>query len=157
MMKNIDSDITIIGGGLTGLTLAYLLSKKNISVRILEARSRLGGRIFTKKKEGCAPQEMGATWLGKRHTALIRLLRELDLDIFEQVLGETAIYEPISTSPPQLVSLPPNSDPSFRIQGGSTSLIDALVKTLDENTIHTQQIVQSVSYTHLTLPTKRIV
>lgn len=144
MMKKIDSDITIIGGGLTGLTLAYLLRNQNRSVHILEARSRLGGRIFTKKNEGQAPQEMGATWIGKQHTVLMGLLRDLNLDVFEQILGATAIYEPISTSPPQLVSLPPNSDPSFRIKGGSSSLINALLKTLNEENIYTQQVVQSI-------------
>ncbi len=144
-MRTIHSDITIIGGGLTGLTIAYLLREKNLSVHIVEARPRIGGRIFTKKIEGSAPQEMGATWLGKKHTALTRLLQELNLDTFEQILGQTAIYEPISTSPPQLVSLPPNSDPSYRIQGGSSSLIDALVSTLNEDHIHLQQIVKSIA------------
>lgn len=41
--------IIIIGGGLTGLTLAYLLSKKNINATALEASPRLGGRIQTNK------------------------------------------------------------------------------------------------------------
>ena len=39
--------ITIVGGGLTGLTLAYLLSKQDIDLTIVEASSRLGGRIQT--------------------------------------------------------------------------------------------------------------
>ena len=39
--------IVIIGGGLSGLTLAYLLTKRNIDFIILEASSRLGGRIQT--------------------------------------------------------------------------------------------------------------
>lgn len=43
------SDILIIGGGLTGLTLAYLLRTKKVKVKVIEARERLGGRIFTKK------------------------------------------------------------------------------------------------------------
>jgi len=54
------------------------------------------------------PLEMGATWLGEKHTALIDLLNKLKIEIFEQKLGETAIYESISTSPPQLVKLGPN-------------------------------------------------
>ncbi len=39
--------IIIIGGGLNGLVLAYLLSKEHIHATILEASPRLGGRIQT--------------------------------------------------------------------------------------------------------------
>lgn len=142
-MKIIHSDILIIGGGLTGLTLAYFLREKNIRVHIVEARARLGGRIHTKYSEHAAC-EMGATWLGAKHTALIRLLKELDIGVFEQVLGELAIYEPISTSPHQLVTLPPNSDPSFRIKGGSSALINALADTLSSDQIYTDQAITSI-------------
>ena len=40
-------EVIIIGGGLSGLTIAYELKKKNISFKILEAQNRLGGRIET--------------------------------------------------------------------------------------------------------------
>ena len=43
MQKN----ILIIGAGLTGLLLAYKLKQQGVSVIILEARERLGGRIYT--------------------------------------------------------------------------------------------------------------
>ncbi|MEO0330281.1 MAG: NAD(P)/FAD-dependent oxidoreductase [Bacteroidota bacterium] len=144
-MKKVECDIAIIGAGLAGLTLAYLLKDRGLSVRIIEARERLGGRICTLRKENLAPQEMGATWLGKKHTALCELLEELGLGIFEQRLGETAIYESISTSPPQLVQLPPNDAPSYRIQQGSSSLINTLAKQLASTCqIHTEQSVKSI-------------
>ena len=141
-MINEKCDIVIIGAGLAGLALAYFLKNSNYNVQILEARSRIGGRIYTLRKEGFAPMEMGATWLGKKHTALMGLLDELQLETFEQRLGNTAVYEPISTSPPQIVQLPPNDQPSYRIKGGSAAVIQRLV---DE--------IKAVSYTHLTLPT----
>ncbi len=143
-MKQTQTDILIIGAGLTGLTLAYNLRKTTLSVHLLEARNRLGGRIETLKNEGTAPQEMGATWLGKKHTALVALLNDLQLDTFEQILGNRAIYEPISTSPPQLVQLPPNNDPSFRIKGGSAAVIEALAKYLQPAQISTNQQVISI-------------
>ncbi len=144
-MQIINSDITIIGGGLAGLTLAHLLKEKNVSVNILEARTRLGGRIYTKDNTPNAPQEMGATWLGKKHEALASLLKSLELGVFVQTLSDTAIYEPISTSPPQLVSLPPNNDPSYRIQGGSSRLINTLADSLDKKNVYTSQVVKSIS------------
>ncbi len=59
--------IMILGGGLTGLTLANLLQDQQIPFLLLEARQRLGGRILTTYLDKNAPVEMGATWLGKRH------------------------------------------------------------------------------------------
>lgn len=122
------TDIIIIGAGLTGLTLGYLLRDTGYAITILEARDRPGGRIQTLYSEQEAPREMGATWLGKKHEMLSALLSELELDVFPQELGETAVYEPISTSPPQLVRLPPNEEPSYRIAGGSSKLIETLLQ-----------------------------
>ena len=105
-MKN--TSIVIIGGGLCGLTLAYRLGKSGLTAGILEARNRLGGRILTSGGDDDVPIDMGATWLGKKHRALVELIHELKLDMQEQYMGEQAFYEPISTAPPQLVTLPYN-------------------------------------------------
>jgi monoamine oxidase len=99
------------------------------------------------RNETGTPIEIGATWLGKKHTAVNALLKELKIEITEQYLGEQAIYEPLSTSPPQLVQLPPNDDPSYRIAGTSTALIDALVEQLPPANIRLQQAVQGIEKT----------
>ena len=143
-MEIIESDITIIGAGLTGLSIAYRLRGKQLDIRVIEARDRLGGRICTSYVENQASVEAGATWLGRKHQALVNLLQELGINIFEQELGERAIYEPISTSPHQIVSLPPNTDPSYRIKGGTSTLIQALAKSIPSDRIHTGQVVQSI-------------
>ncbi|PKD44998.1 flavin monoamine oxidase family protein [Rhodohalobacter barkolensis] len=142
-----NKEVIIIGGGLAGLTAAYLLEKKNISSTILEARDRLGGRIHTARPDDHKRMELGATWLGKQHKSLIQLLQELDLDLEEQHLGEKAFYEYISTSPPQLVQLPPNDDPTWRIKGGTDQLIGVLQDRLTQSDIRTGQIVLSIQET----------
>ncbi|MEO1438414.1 MAG: NAD(P)/FAD-dependent oxidoreductase [Bacteroidota bacterium] len=136
--------ITILGAGLTGLTIAYLLRDQPFDVRILEARDRVGGRILTDRKPDRAPVELGATWLGQQHTALNAFLAKEGLPIFEQVLGRTAIYEAMSTSPPQLVELPVNNDPSYRIAGGTSTLIQYLVDQLPPERIQLNTTVGSV-------------
>jgi monoamine oxidase len=145
-MKLINADLTIIGAGLTGLTLAYLLREKGLKIKIVEARNRVGGRIQTEYSDLYAPQEMGATWLGKQHEYLTAFLQELNLETFIQILGKRAVYEAISTSPPQLVTLPPNDAPSYRIQGGTSRLIQALVDKIEVESIFTNQVVQSIAY-----------
>ena len=146
-MTFLESDIIIIGAGLTGLTAAYLLGKKGVSVNVIEARNRMGGRIFTTSTPKTTTQEMGATWLNKSHSYLLELLNDLDIDTFEQVTGGQAIYKADATSPVRLVSLPYNSTPSFRIKGGSFALIDALAGHLENHQLHLNQTVSSIERT----------
>jgi monoamine oxidase len=144
-MKKEHSTIVIIGAGLTGLTIAYLLKKQGISATIIEARDRLGGRIHTQYRDK-GSIEMGATWLGKKHVHLTKLLEELQLEIFEQFMDDRAIYEHMSFSAPQLVQLPPNPDPSFRIKGGTNQLIQKLADQLEEQQIQLNQAVKSIHF-----------
>lgn len=143
-MTNQKSDVLIIGAGLTGLALAYYLRNENLNVSILEARDRLGGRIYTKRLPDQAALEMGATWLGKQHTKLHQLLVELGIKTFKQQMGETAVYEPFSTSPPQLVQIPQSEYPSYRIQGGTDRLISKLAGYLKEEQVKLGQVVRSI-------------
>lgn len=138
--------VVIIGAGLSGLTAAFLLRNAGFKATVIEARKRIGGRIHTVHKNNEAPVEMGATWLGLKHTSLTMLLEALQIGVFAQELGEQAIYEPISTSPPQLVTLPPNDDPSFRVKGGTGRIIKTLFKQLDKEQVILGQPVESIEF-----------
>jgi monoamine oxidase len=138
------SKIIIIGGGFSGLLIAYLLQKEGLTPQILEARNRLGGRIYTLRKDDEPPIEMGATWLGKKHHHLLELLQELGIEIRRQYMGKKAYYEPMSVSLPQLVELPPNEDPSYRIVGGTDNIIHTLADRFNQDQIHLDQTVQII-------------
>ena len=58
------SDVLILGGGLAGAASALLLADQGISATIVEARSRLGGRAFTRGMPGDdgPPVEYGGGW-----------------------------------------------------------------------------------------------
>lgn len=125
--------ILIIGAGLTGLLLAYRLKKEGINVKVLEARDRIGGRIHTIYTEDNTPIEMGATWLGPQHTALIALLKELKIPVFPQFIDGKVFYQPSITEPPQEIYLPKNETSSYRIQGGTSALILKLAASLTKD------------------------
>lgn len=150
-------EIIIIGGGLTGLLAANLLQNHGFSCTVIEARNRLGGRIYTLRPDGGADIEMGATWLGSQHRYLIELLDELEISSVEQFMGPTGYYEPMSVSPPQLVDLPPNQDPSYRIDGGTDTIITALANQLEQASIHEDEVVKSIEQTSdcLTIRTEK--
>ncbi|AUC81859.1 amine oxidase [Lacinutrix sp. Bg11-31] len=143
-METIKTDILIIGAGLTGLTLAYYLKNANIKVKVLEANNAVGGRIKTQYNTNQAPIELGATWLIDQQTNALALLKALDVPVFTQHYGNTAIYHPNQNQAAQLVQLPANNSISYRVVNGTYSIIKALEQKLDTNTIACNQTVQSI-------------
>ncbi|WP_018157120.1 flavin monoamine oxidase family protein [Demetria terragena] len=53
-------DVIVIGAGIAGMTAARILADRGVSVLVLEARDRLGGRIHTVKGPTGLPIELGA-------------------------------------------------------------------------------------------------
>lgn len=137
--------VIIIGAGLSGLLTAYRLKKENIPFKILEARTRIGGRIFTDYGTDHTPIEMGATWFVYQHKHLISLLDELNIGYFEQFMDGKVFFQPFSTSPAESIQIP-SQPPSFRISGGTSNLIEKLYKKLDKNDILLNQSVQEIKF-----------
>jgi monoamine oxidase len=57
-------DTLIIGAGLAGLAAAERLVAAGVAVTLLEARVRLGGRVWTEPGPGGAAVDLGAEWIG---------------------------------------------------------------------------------------------
>lgn len=128
-------NIIIIGGGLSGLTLAYLLSKKNINATILEASPRLGGRMQTVKGTLETPLELGATWFSDMHPNLLGLIDELGLQKYPQFSKGISLFQTKSFEPPQKFFVPEAENPSYRLAGGTQMLIDTLAQKLTSENI----------------------
>lgn len=137
--------IIIIGGGLSGLTLAYLLSKKNKEAIILEASPRLGGRIQTIKGALETPLELGATWFSDMHPHLLSLIDELGLETYHQFSKGTSLFQTKSFEPPQTFFVPESENPSYRLKGGTQSLIDTLAEKLPTKNINLNTKVTGVT------------
>ena len=71
------ADTIIIGGGLSGIYAAFLLAEKKKSFVLLEARSRVGGRILSPEHQGFFA-DLGPSWywpmVNPKVSALIQTL-----------------------------------------------------------------------------------
>ncbi|RZT25339.1 monoamine oxidase [Mycobacterium sp. BK558] len=80
-MNDSDSRVVVIGAGLAGLTAAIELTRAGAEVTVLEARDRVGGRIFGVPAAPGVVADGGAAYLGARHTELLRLVDEYGLSL----------------------------------------------------------------------------
>lgn len=80
--KNLD--VIVIGAGAAGITAALNLHEAGLSVTIVEARDRIGGRIFTlRDTKFDSPIELGAEFVHGRPPQLWKLIHEYQIPIHE--------------------------------------------------------------------------
>ncbi|MEM8488789.1 MAG: NAD(P)/FAD-dependent oxidoreductase [Bacteroidota bacterium] len=138
--------VVILGGGLSGLTTAYLLQSHPVKISILEGRDRLGGRIWTKLLAGNTRAEAGATWFTKSHTHLAALLAELNIGDFAQHVSGTSLLASAFDGTAEQFQVPESEPASFRIKGGSSTLIQALAGAIDGIDIQLSTPVASITF-----------
>lgn len=83
-MDQLQADSCVIGAGYAGLAAAYKLQKAGKTVVVLEARDRIGGKVFTQTLPDGTAINMGGTWIGEGHTRLYELVREFGVEIYRQ-------------------------------------------------------------------------
>ena len=71
-------DALVVGAGLAGLTAARALDAAGLSVAVLEARDRVGGRNLVRPLDGCA-FDLGGAYVGLEQKRLLTLAAELGL------------------------------------------------------------------------------
>jgi len=83
MATTMEADVCVVGAGLAGLTAARRLSQAGQSVVVLEARDRVGGRVWTHTSEAGVPVDMGACFVGPGHDRLHALAKETGVGTFK--------------------------------------------------------------------------
>lgn len=88
-----EADVIVIGAGVSGLAAAMALRQAGRSVIVLEARDRIGGRVWTDQSLGF-PMDLGAAWLHGRDTnPLINVAQRLGMPLVETSWWDTEIHD----------------------------------------------------------------
>lgn len=86
-------DVVIIGAGLAGLTAARNLQRAGCqSLVVLEARDRVGGRVYDHQLGEGVVSEAGGQWIGPGQTAIADLARELGIDTFKSFYKGRTVF-----------------------------------------------------------------
>ena len=103
----INTDVLILGGGISGLHTAYQLQKRGINFVLVEARERLGGRILSKNYDANSAKtdsaydaskpayDLGPSWFWPGQKNMESLVHELNLadSVFPQQGSGESLYE----------------------------------------------------------------
>ncbi len=126
-MPTITRDVVVVGAGPSGLTAATELKKAGLTVAVLEARDRVGGRTWTGTIDG-AMLEIGGQWVSPDQTALYETLESLGLATYERYREGDSVY--IAPNGERTVY----SGDSFPVSESTQAEMDRLIAILDELT-----------------------
>ncbi|CAH1780555.1 unnamed protein product [Owenia fusiformis] len=74
--------VVVVGAGISGLSGARLLDGADVDVTVLEARSRVGGRTYTKRDQSYKYCDVGGSYVGPTQNKILRLSRELGVETY---------------------------------------------------------------------------
>ena len=87
-------DVIVVGAGVAGLACARALRAQGMKVVVLEARNRVGGRVWTDRSWPGAPVDLGAQWIhGINGNPIWTLAKDLGLNTKRTNYGSSICYE----------------------------------------------------------------
>ncbi|MGY8776970.1 MAG: flavin monoamine oxidase family protein [Longimicrobiales bacterium] len=132
MTRTDDADVLVVGAGISGLTASRELLKLGLTVVLLEARSRVGGRLAS-LDTGEGALDLGATWFWPNEPRIGALVSELQLDTHAQYLAGDALVQ--DASGVHRIRGNPIDVKSRRVTLGLQAVADSLAKELPHETI----------------------
>ena len=129
------TDVLIIGGGLSGLAVADQMARAGRSFVLAEARSRLGGRILS-EQIGAAQYDLGPAWFWPGQPRIAALVARFGLTRFDQHAEGILSYEDEAGRMHRGQGFA-SMQGSWRLDGGLQQLIEALAGGLPADSVKT--------------------
>lgn len=133
----------IIGGGLSGLALADALEAAGHDYLLVEARTRLGGRVLTQQAEGTG-FDLGPAWFWPGQPRIAAMIERFGLTKFDQFSQGALSFEDAQGRVQQGKGFA-SMEGSWRLVGGLGRLIDALAQGLGDHRLRLGMPVTSIT------------
>ena len=136
-------DIAIIGGGLSGLSLARRLQDEQCTFAVFESRDRFGGRIFSlsppRGKDGTESafrDDLGPSWIWPEFQPRIaRFIQQNGIEVYSQWVNGKTLYQTDREMPPQAYVDHSTYESARRINGGAYRLVEVLHQQLPQDAV----------------------
>jgi monoamine oxidase len=90
--------VIVVGAGIAGLTAARRLAQRGLEVLVLEARHRVGGRLWSQRLPNGEIVELGGEWISTTQRPVIELATELGLRLVDTGMDFTS-RDPVGGAP----------------------------------------------------------
>jgi monoamine oxidase len=120
--------VVVVGAGLSGLMAAHLLEQSGLCVTVLEARDRVGGRVFgLAAEDGTHRFDLGPAWVWPEvNPRTTDWLRAMGLSLFEQQdCGALRVELPTQVVRQHAAGFAQHPA-AMRVVGGTACMVDAL-------------------------------
>lgn len=135
--------IIIIGAGFAGLTAALKLYERDYKVTVLEARQRVGGRVWSTRLSNGEIAELGGEWINVKDRHALGMIDRLGL--FKAGVGVNFLQRKVIVGAPV----------SIAEQAASLELAAKSLASMSEDDIATRTIGEFINQLPLSAPQKK--